>query len=76
MLHDPSTRPGEYLYIKKEKPDDGRESGFANKNRLKETLALDLTQNESPPSWNDFTQSTTFHGVRYIFQRNHFKVRR
>ena len=27
-------------------------------------------------TWDDFTQSTTFHGVRYIFQRNHFRLRR
>ena len=28
------------------------------------------------PTWNDFTQTTTFHGVRYIFDRTPFRMRR
>ena len=28
------------------------------------------------PTWDDFTQTTTFHGVRYIFDKTPFKIRR
>ena len=28
------------------------------------------------PSWDEFTQTTTFHGVRYIFDKTPFKLRR
>ena len=28
------------------------------------------------PTWDDFTQTTTLHGVRYIFEQTHFKLRR
>ena len=26
--------------------------------------------------WNEFTQNTTFHGVKYIFEDSHFRLRR
>ncbi len=28
------------------------------------------------PTWDEFTQKTTFHGVRYIFDETPFRVRR
>ena len=28
------------------------------------------------PSWDDFMRTTTFHGVRYIFDKTPFKIRR
>ena len=28
------------------------------------------------PTWDEFTQKTTFHGVRYIFDKTRFKIRR
>ena len=28
------------------------------------------------PTWDEFTQTTTFHGVRYIFDKTPFKIRR
>ena len=27
-------------------------------------------------TWDDFTQNTTIHGVKYIFDKGHFKLRR
>ena len=32
--------------------------------------------NEVVPSWSQFTQTTTFHGVKYIFQNTGFSLRR
>ena len=26
--------------------------------------------------WNEFTQNTTFHGVKYIFEDSSFRIRR
>ena len=31
---------------------------------------------ETLPTWSEFTQKTTFHGVRYIFDGTPFKIRR
>ena len=28
------------------------------------------------PTWDEFTQKTTFHGLRYIFDKTRFKIRR
>ena len=39
----------------------------------------DMTQNPSKkdlPTWNDFTQNTTFHGIRYIFDKDAIRFRR
>ena len=42
-----------------------------------------LTQKEKDPldevkvvDWNEFTQNTTFHGVKYIFEESPFRLRR
>ena len=32
--------------------------------------------NDEVQTWGDFTQSTTIHGVKYIFDKGHFKLRR
>ena len=86
MSLDPSTRPGEPLYYTPQEYSTvhNREQGFVNKTNsnykeIHEQDSGDPTRKKSVedlPTWGDFTQSTTFHGVRYIFQRNHFKVRR
>ena len=31
---------------------------------------------EGLPTWSDFTKNTTFHGVKYIFDRRPYKLRR
>ena len=31
---------------------------------------------EDVPTWDEFTQTTTFHGVRYIFDKTPFRIRR
>ena len=33
-------------------------------------------QNNNMQTWYDFTQNTTIHGVKYIFDKSHIKVRR
>ena len=32
--------------------------------------------NNRKVSWSDFTQTTTFHGIRYIFSENHLRTRK
>ena len=39
----------------------------------KQGLKLD---SDGVPSWGEFTQTTTFHGVRYIFNKSPNKLRR
>ena len=36
----------------------------------------DSQTEEGVRTWNEFTQNTTFHGVKYIFERNQHKIRR
>ena len=37
----------------------------------------DNTKKKVPTvTWSDFTQSTTFHGIKYIFSDNHFTMRK
>lgn len=31
---------------------------------------------EDVPTWDEFAQKTTFHGVRYMFDKTPFRVRR
>ena len=33
-------------------------------------------QRNKVQTWDDFTQNTTIHGVKYIFDKGHFKLRR
>ena len=33
-------------------------------------------QGEDVPTWDEFTQTTTFHGVRYIFDKTPCRIRR
>ena len=41
------------------------------------SLLSETKSTKDPPSWNEFTQSTTIHGVRYIFDnRSPYKSRR
>ena len=80
MSHEATTLPGEPLY----RPEDystveRKELGFTNKTSTGSNETQNTIGKESSGdllSWDEFTQSTTFHGVRYIFQRNHFKIRR
>ena len=82
MSHETTTLPGEPLYS----PEDystveRKELGFTNKtspgsNETQAKNNIDKERSDDLLSWDEFTQSTTFHGVRYIFQRNYFKVRR
>ena len=82
MSHETSTLPGEPLYSPEAcSTVERKEMGFTNTTSpgSNETQTQDTVGKERSDdllSWDDFTQSTTFHGVRYIFQRNHFKVRR
>ena len=46
-------------------PEQGQKQGQGPK--------LDL---DGAPSWDEFTQTTTFHGVRYIFDKSPNKLRR
>ena len=46
-------------------PEQGKTEG--------QSLKLD---SEGVPSWDEFTQTTTFHGVRYIFDKSPNKLRR
>ena len=81
MSHETTTLPGEPLY----RPEaystvERKELGFINKTSSgsNETQAQNTIGKEHADdllSWDEFTQDTTFHGVRYIFQRNHFKIR-
>ena len=36
----------------------------------------DLYGPDDVPTWDEFTQNTTFHGIRYVFDRTPFKCRR
>ena len=33
-------------------------------------------QKNNVKTWHDFTQNTTIHGVKFIFDKSHFKLRR
>ena len=33
-------------------------------------------QKNNVQTWHDFTQNTTIHGVKFIFDKSHFKLRR
>ena len=33
-------------------------------------------QTNKVQTWDEFTQNTTIHGVKYIFDKDHFKLRR
>ena len=45
-------------------------------------LAVTATSGDNPhsnrdlPTWNDFTQNTTLHGIRYIFDKDGIRFRR
>ena len=46
--------------------------------RTKEEMT-DNSQNRAKselPTWDDFTQNTTFHGIRYIFDKDAIRFRR
>ena len=36
----------------------------------------EIKQNNITQTWDDFTQNTTIHGIKYIFEKSHFKFRR
>ena len=66
------------------KPDDKNPVGRPVKawEESSSTLALNKGQDskntdlDDMPTWDEFSQKTTFHGVRYIFDRTQFKIRR
>ena len=33
-------------------------------------VAAKVSEDTGAVTWNDFTQKTTFHGIKYIFQRS------
>ena len=35
-----------------------------------------VAQKNNVHTWHDFTQNTTIHGVKFIFDKSHFKLRR
>ena len=42
----------------------------------KKTVVDSKGQTNKVQTWDDFTQNTTIHGVKYIFDKGHFKLRR
>ena len=42
----------------------------------KNTVVDSKGQTNKVQTWDDFTQNTTIHGVKYIFDKGHFKLRR
>ena len=42
----------------------------------KKTVVDSKGQRNKIQTWDDFTQNTTIHGVKYIFDKGHFKLRR
>ena len=36
----------------------------------------EMEQNNEIQTWDDFTQNTTIHGIKYIFEKSRFKFRR
>ena len=39
-------------------------------------VIADLSVSKNAPTWDEFTQNTTFHGIRYVFDRTQYKFRR
>ena len=50
---------------------------FCNDNKMR-SIFLDLKpfEPDEVPTWNHFTQTTTIHGIRYIFNISHSTFRR
>ena len=42
----------------------------------KNTVMASQGQRNNGQTWDDFTQNTTIHGVKYIFDKSNFKFRR
>ena len=38
--------------------------------RIADGVAKEPTDNDAGITWSEFTQNTTFHGIRYIFDRS------
>ena len=54
---------------------DSAKPSVENKDILKDPLEEKPIEAEDLPTWSEFTENTTFHGIKYVFQRG-FKFRR
>ena len=50
------------------------ESNEKHSNRVKGSASQ--SESENVPTWDVFTRTTTFHGIRYIFDKTAFRLRR